>query len=90
MRIWDIQPKYLCRKHLLAGHGVLHGLWNILTKHVGKGGYSQHPETKRWIGKLKALYDRHEAMVVEMNIRKYNHNSPLDKKHAPNLVFVIC
>lgn len=42
MRIWDIQPKYLCRKHLLAEHRELHGLWNILTKHKAKGGYSRH------------------------------------------------
>jgi hypothetical protein len=57
-------------------------LWNILTKHGGKGGYSHHPETKRWIGKLKALYIRHEALVVEMKKRGYTHLSPIDKKLA--------
>ncbi|NCS72473.1 MAG: pyrimidine dimer DNA glycosylase, partial [Candidatus Magasanikbacteria bacterium] len=31
MRVWDIHPKYLCRKHLLGEHRELHGLWNILT-----------------------------------------------------------
>jgi hypothetical protein len=61
MRIWDIHPQYLCRKHLLAEHRELHGLWNILTKHKGKGGYSHHPETLRWFGKQKALYYRHET-----------------------------
>ncbi|MDD3940683.1 MAG: pyrimidine dimer DNA glycosylase/endonuclease V, partial [Candidatus Pacebacteria bacterium] len=29
MRVWDIHPKDLCRKHLLAEHRELHGLWNI-------------------------------------------------------------
>lgn len=82
MRVWDIDVKHLCRKHLLGEHRELHGLWNILTKHGGKGGYSQHPETKRWVGKLKALYNRHEALVVEMKNRGYQHNSPLDKKLA--------
>lgn len=82
MRIWDINVKHLCRKHLLGEHRELHGLWNILTKHGGKGGYSQHPETKRWIGKLQALYERHDALVVEMKKRKYKHNSPLDEKLA--------
>lgn len=80
MRIWDIHPKYLCRKHLLAEHRELHGLWNILTKHQGKGGYSRHPETLRWVGKTRALFDRHEALVREFARRGYRHRTPLDKR----------
>ncbi len=80
MRVWDIHPKYLCRKHLLGEHRELHGLWNILTKHGAKGGYSKHPETLRWVGKTKALYERHEALVKEFGRRGYKHYSPLDKK----------
>ena len=82
MRIWDIQPKHLCRKHLLAEHRELHGLWNILTKHQARGGYSRHPETLRWVGKTRALYDRHEALVREFTRRGYKHHTPLDKKLA--------
>lgn len=82
MRIWDIHPKQLCRKHLLAEHRELHGLWNILTKHKGKGGYSRHPETLRWVGKTKALYLRHEALVTEFSRRGYNHRTPLDSSLA--------
>lgn len=76
MRIWDIHPKHLCRAHLLGEHRELHGLWNILTQ--GKRGYSRHPETLRWAGKLAALYQRHEALVREMRRRGYSHRSPLD------------
>ncbi|MEF3280421.1 MAG: pyrimidine dimer DNA glycosylase/endonuclease V [Elusimicrobiota bacterium] len=82
MRIWDINPKYLCRKHLLGEHRELYAIWNILTKHKGKGGYSKHPETLRWKRKLKALYLRHELLVSEFKRRGYNHNTPLDKKLA--------
>jgi len=82
MRIWDIDPKYLCRKHLLAEHRELHGLWNILTKHKRKCGYSKHPETLRWIGKQKALYLRHQTLIKEFTNRGFKHNSPLDKKAA--------
>ncbi len=82
MRVWDIHPKHLCRKHLLGEHRELHGLWNILTKHKGKGGYSRHPETLRWVGKQKALYLRHEALVKEFTRRGYKHYSPLNKKFA--------
>lgn len=82
MRIWDIHPKYLCRKHLLAEHRELHAIWNILTKYGGKGGYAKHPETLRWVGKTKALYFRHEMLVEEFKRRGYKHFSPLDKKLA--------
>lgn len=82
MRVWDIHPRHLCRKHLLAEHRELHGLWNILTKHGGKGGYSRHPETLRWVGKTKALYQRHQALAEEFAQRGYKHHSPLDKKLA--------
>lgn len=76
MRIWDIDPAELCRAHLLGEHRELHGLWNILTE--GKRGYSMHPETKRWVGRLAALHLRHEALVAEMSRRGYRHASPLD------------
>ncbi len=55
-------------------------MWNILTQ--GKTGYSKHPETKRWTGKLKALFRVHDDIVQEMLARGYNHNSPLDKTLA--------
>lgn len=76
MRIWDLAPSLLCRQHLLGEHRELHGLWRILT--LGKIGYSRHPETLRWHGKLRALYLRHEALVAEMERRGYQHASPLD------------
>jgi hypothetical protein len=82
MRVWDIHPKHLCRKHLLAEHRELHGLWNILTIHQGKGGYSHHPETLRWVGKTKALFERHEILVKEFALRGYNHYTQLNKKLA--------
>ncbi len=80
MRVWDLNPRYLCRQHLLGEHRELHAIWTILT--TGKRGYARHPETLRWRGKLKALYLRHELLVLEMRRRNYQHNSLLDKKKA--------
>lgn len=80
MRIWDVEPKVLCRVHLLGEHRELHAIWIILTKN--KKGYRNHPETKRWVGRLRALYIRHENLVIEMRKRNYNHNSNLDNKLA--------
>jgi pyrimidine dimer DNA glycosylase len=76
MRIWDLPPTELCRAHLLGEHRELHGLWNVLTQ--GKRGYAAHPETRRWRGKLRALYLRHEALAVELRRRGYRHVSDLE------------
>lgn len=76
MRIWDIPPAKLCRKHLLGEHRELHALYSILQH--DKKGYRSHPETKRWEGKLPALKLRHGLLEQEMQNRGYNHMSPLD------------
>jgi hypothetical protein len=83
MRIWDIPPAQLCRPHLTCEHRELHGLWNILTQ--GKPGYAHHPETRRWRGKLAALFLRHSALAEEMGRRGYTHASPLDAALAHGL-----
>jgi hypothetical protein len=83
MRIWDVDPAVLCRSHLLGEHREMHGLWNILT--AGKVGYSRHPETRRWVGRLAALFARHERLVEEMTRRGYRHASPLDPLLATGL-----
>lgn len=76
MRIWDISPRNLCRKHLLGEHRELHATWTVLTEN--KKGYSKHPEVLRWKGKLKALYIRHQELAKEMHRRGYVEKSPLD------------
>ena len=55
-------------------------MWVVITEN--KKGYSLHPETLRWKGKLKAMYLRHEKIVDEMQKRGYSHQSPLDKRKA--------
>ncbi len=80
MRIWDLAPSELCRQHLLGEHRELHAMWTVITEN--KKGYSKHPETLRWKGKLKALFNRHERLVGEMKKRGYQHKSPLDARFA--------
>lgn len=84
MRIWDLPPALLCRQHLLGEHRELHGLWIVLTQ--ARAGYRAHPETRRWEGRLEALYNRHEVLVAEMLARGYQHRSPLDASLAAGLV----
>lgn len=80
MRIWDIPAGRLCDRHLLGEHVELHAIWTVLTQ--GRKGYSRHPETLRWKGKLKALYEVHEVIAGEMKKRGFEHKSPLDAKLA--------
>lgn len=58
----------------------MHAIWSILTTH--KKGYSRHPETLRWVGRLKALYIVHENIVAELNKRGFKHSSLLNIKLA--------
>lgn len=80
MRVWDLAPRLLCRQHLLGEHRELHAIWNVIAH--GRKGYSRHPETRRWVGKLKALAKRHEALVAEMTRRGYVHASPLPRRET--------
>jgi hypothetical protein len=83
VRIWDVDPACLCRGHLLGEHRELHGLWNVLTQDLR--GYRAHPETRRWEGRLAALFNRHAALVAEMRRRAYKHHSDLDARLATGL-----
>jgi hypothetical protein len=83
MRIWDVAPRKLCRNHLLGEHRELHAIWSILTKN--KKGYSRHPETLRWKGKLAALYLRHKLLIKEMEDRGYRHYSKLNYRLASGI-----
>jgi hypothetical protein len=85
MRIWDMEPSKLCRAHLLGEHRELHAIWAVITQ--GKTGYSKHPETMRWRGKLAALYERHDRLVCDMEERGYRHRSPLERKYATGCIF---
>lgn len=76
MRVWDIDAGFLNTQSLLGEHRELHGIYSIIKN--GKSGYSQHPETLRWISYLPALTLRHEYLVEEMTLRGFNHYSPLE------------
>lgn len=80
MRIWDLPPARLCDRHLLAEHRELHAVWTVLTE--GKRGYANHPETRRWRGKEKALFRRHGRLVREFRVRGFRHASALDRTLA--------
>ena len=83
MRIWDLHPGYLNRQSLLGEHRELHGLVSIVQHH--KKGYSNHPETRRWVGLGWALKQRHKLLVAEMALRGYTDRSPVLLRSKPGV-----
>ena len=75
MRVWDINPGYLNRQSLLGEHRELHGIVSIIANK--KKGYSNHPETVRWIGHGWALRQRHQLLASEMSLRGFTDKSPV-------------
>ena len=75
MRIWDINPGYLNRQSLLGEHRELHGIVSIIVNK--KKGYSNHPETLRWVGYGWALRQRHKLLAAEMSLRGFTDRSPV-------------
>ena len=75
MRVWDISPGYLNRQSLLGEHREVHALLVILAE--DRAGYANHPETRRWRGRLPALMVRHTWLAEEMGLRGYRERSPV-------------
>lgn len=86
MRIWDVSPGYLNRQSLLGEHRELHGIVSIIVNN--KKGYSNHPETLRWVGYGWALKMRHDLLASEMQLRGYAEKTPVRMRsklnHWPN------
>jgi len=83
MRIWDLNPGYLNRQSLLGEHRELHGIVSIIKNN--KKGYSNHPETLRWVGYGWALKQRHKLLVAEMELRGYKDKSPVLLRTKPRV-----
>lgn len=75
MRMWGVDPKFLCRNHLLGEHNEIHKHRHNFVK--------QHKITKRIhpIVQIEPnnMKKRHDDLVIEMINRGYNHNSPYEQ-----------
>ena len=73
MRMWMINPKLLCNKHLLGEHGEIHKHRHNFVK--------RHKIDKRIeLGQIEpsAMLIRHNELVLEMKTRGMNHQSPYE------------
>jgi hypothetical protein len=70
--MWMVDPKIMCRKHLLGEHVELHMFVGTIKKGVSLDGY-----VSRGLVDTTKIVSRHEILVTEMIARGYNHQSPL-------------
>ena len=69
MRMWMVDPKLLCRKHLLGEHGEIHKhKHNFIKQHNISGRAGQIEPS--------AMERRHDILATEMIRRGYKHDSP--------------
>lgn len=72
MRMWMVEPKTLCRKHLLGEHVESHMCLAIMRRPPSMLGY-----VKNNLVEPQSLRERHDALAAEMGARGYNHKSPM-------------
>jgi hypothetical protein len=81
MRVWAIDPKDMCREHLLGEHLETHMFVGLIRKGVSLKGFIENN-----LLNPRQLGARHEELVAEMLRRRYKHSSSfgLDCSGLPN------
>ena len=72
MRMWNVDPKLMCRQHLLGEHLEMHMFAGCINKGKSLAGY-----IRGGLVETGNIRDRHFALSEEMERRGYNHKSPL-------------
>lgn len=73
MRMWMVNPSFLCRRHLLGEHVELHMLAGSILRGKRLDGF-----VSKGLLQPEAIGERHCALAAEMGRRGYSHQSPLD------------
>ena len=74
MRMWMVNPKQMCSRHLLGEHVEIHMLVGTLRRKRSIAGFIANG-----LLEVHSLRRRHEALVAEMLRRGMKHRSPLPK-----------
>lgn len=72
MRMWMVDPKLMCRQHLLGSHVELHMIVGAINKGKSIDGF-----IKNALIEPQSVREYHQRVVKEMLNRGYNHKSPL-------------
>lgn len=74
MRMWKINPKLLCKNHLLGEHYELHKFVGALNKSHNLTGYITNG-----LMEIHHIRKRHKLLANEMGRRGMNHKSELSE-----------
>ena len=85
MRMWMVDPRLMCRSHLLGEHKELHML--VGSVRIGR---SLRGHIERGQFELASLPARHAALAAEIERRNWNHMSPLLESVADRYLWAAC
>jgi len=74
MRMWNVPPEILCNQHLLGEHVEMHMFAGSINKGISIKGY-----IKKGLVEPGKIEERHAELVIEMERRGMNHQSPLPR-----------
>ena len=75
MRMWMVNPRIMCRQHLLGEHVEIHMFIGTLNRKKSVKGYLQ-----KGLLEIHNLHSRHNELVEEMKRRGYRHHSEVEEK----------
>jgi hypothetical protein len=78
--MWNVPPRYLCRKHLLGEHVECHMFVGAIRKGTSLSGY-----VDGGLVNTRELKTRHDALAAEIERRGYQHASPLPRFKDPKV-----
>ena len=74
MRMWKVNPKLLCTKHLLGEHVEMHMFVGTIVRGKRIAGFID-----TGLVEVHYISRRHQELADEMNLRGFRHKSPLPK-----------
>jgi len=74
MRMWNVNPKQMCSKHILGEHVEMHMFVGTINKGISIKGYLE-----KGLIEPHNINKRHQELVEEMERRGMKHNSELPK-----------
>jgi hypothetical protein len=75
MRMWMVNPRFMCRQHLLGEHVEVHMFIGTISRGKQVKGYIENG-----LLEVHSMYSRHEELVEEMKRRGYNHYSNVEER----------
>ena len=73
MRMWNVSPELMCKKHLLGEHVKMHMFFGTLRLGKKIDGY-----ISSGLVEVHNINRRHDELAQEMMKRGYRHNSPME------------